>query len=79
MYWLLVHLVLLTLTIMTQPQEENSEAAARGLFQILKISQENTCVKVCFITLQDFRPAKLLRCFPVKFEILKNTYFGEHL
>ena len=31
-HWLLIHVILLTLTIMTQLPEQNSEAAAGGVF-----------------------------------------------
>ena len=45
---------------MTQPPEQNSEAAAGGVLKKPQISQENTCVGVCFFTkLQAVRPATL--------------------
>ena len=33
MHWLLIHLILLTLTILTQPPEQNSEAAAEHVLK----------------------------------------------
>ena len=67
---------LLTLTILTQPREQNLYADAGGVLKSFAKSQGSTCVGVSFFTkLQAFRPATLLkrdsflhRCFPVKFE-----------
>ena len=85
-YLLLIHLILPTLTIMTQPPEQNSEAAAGGVLKKPQISQENTCVGVCF--LQSCKPSGLQRYFkktPTQvfsceiWEILQSTNFEEHL
>ena len=46
---------------MTQPPEQNSEAAAGGVLKKPQISQENTCVGVCF--LQSCKPSGLQRYF----------------
>ena len=85
-YWLLIYLMLLTLAIMTQPLEQNSEAVAGGVFEnFANFTGKHLCWSLFFTKLQAFRPATLLkkrllhRCFLVKFEkfwrtaILKNT------
>ena len=41
--------MLFTLTVMTQPPEQNLEAVDGGVFKMLQISQENTCVGVSFL------------------------------
>ena len=54
MHRLLMHLIFITLTIMTQPPEQNSEAAAEK-----QISQENSCAGVSFS--QNNKPSDLQR------------------
>ena len=41
--------MLFTLTVITQPPEQNLEAVDGGVFKMLQISQENTCVGVSFL------------------------------
>ena len=50
---------ILTLTILTQPPEQNSEAAAGGVLKVLQISQEYTRVGASF--LQGCKPSGLQR------------------
>ena len=60
-HWLLIHLILLTLTILTQPPEQNSEAAAG---HVLKNFANFTGKHLCwslFPKLQAFRPATPLK------------------
>ena len=54
MHRLLMHLIFITLTIMTQPPEQNSEAAVEK-----QISQENSCAGVSFS--QNSKPSDLQR------------------
>ena len=77
--------MLLTLTIMTQPQEKNSVAVAGGVFEnFASFLGKHLCWTLFFTKLKAFRPATLFkkrvlhRSFLVKFEkflktpILKN-------
>ena len=76
---LLIHLMLLTLTIMTQPSEQNSEAG-KG---------KSLCWSLFFTKLEAFRPATLLKkrqkeaptqVFPGEiWGTLKNNCFAENL
>ena len=80
-HWLLILLLLLTLTIMTQPPEQNSVAVAGGV----KFHRKTSVLDSLFTKLQAFRPAALLKKSPTKvfsceiWEIVKNTCFEEHL
>ena len=54
--------------------------------EISQNSQENTCVRVCFLIKLQARPATLFkkrlwhRCFPVNFvKFLRTTFIIEHL
>ena len=60
-HWLLIYLILLTLTILTQPPEQNSEVAAE---HVLKNFANFTGKHLCwslFPKLQAFRPATPLK------------------
>ena len=64
---------------MTLPPEQNSEVAAGDVLK------KHLCWRFVITKLQAFRPAKLLKETPTQvfsyeiWEILKNTYFEEHL
>ena len=53
--------MLFTLTVMTQPPEQNLEAVDGGVFKMLQILQENTCVGVSFLQSCKFQAAALLK------------------
>ena len=82
--WLLIYL--LTLTILTQPPEQNSEAAAGDVLKnFANFTGKHLCWSLFFTRLQVFRTATLLKKAPTQlfsyeiWEILKNTCFEEHL
>ena len=84
-HWLTVHLTLLTLTIMTLPLEQNSEAATGDVLKNLSnFTGKRLCWSLIFTMLQAFGPATLLKdsCIGVflwNLRNFKNTYFEEHL
>ena len=62
---LLIHLISLTLTIMTQLPEQNSEVLAGGVFKIFaNFTGKHLCWSLFFTTLQAARPATLLKRDP---------------
>ena len=82
----IIHIYILTLTILTQPPEQNSEAAAGGVLKnFANFTGKHLCWSLFFTKLQAFRPATLLKKTPTQvfsceiWEILKNTYFEKHL
>ena len=61
-HWLLIHFILLTLTISTQPPEQNSEAAAgHVLNNFANFTGKHLCWSLFFTKLQAFRPATPLK------------------
>ena len=59
---LFTHLILLTLTILTQPPEQNSEAAAGGILKnFANFTGNHLCWSLFFKKLQVFSPATLLK------------------
>ena len=66
-----MHLICLTLTIMTQPPEQNSKEATRGVFKnFTSFTGKHLCWSLFFTNLQAFRPALLLK---------KDSYTGVFL
>ena len=85
-HWLLIHFMLLTLTIMTQPLKQNLEAVAGGAFKnFVTFTGKHLCWRLFFTKLQVLRSATLLKetltqVFSSEiWEILKNTFFKEPL
>ena len=59
---LFIIIYLLTLTILTQPLEQNSEAAAGGVLKnFANFTGKHLCWSLFFTKLQAFRPATLLK------------------
>ena len=59
---LFTFIYLLTLTILTQPPEQNSEAAAGGVLKnFANFTGKHLCWSLFFTKLQAFRPATLLK------------------
>ena len=84
---LLINVILFTLTIMTQPPEQNTEEAGAGgvLKYFANFTRKQLCRSLFLTKLQTFRPAMLLKKTPTRvlsceiWEILKSSYFEEHL
>ena len=54
--------MLLTLTIMIQPLEQNSEAVTGGVYEnFASFTGKHRCWSLFFTKLQDFRPPTLLK------------------
>ena len=73
--------MLLTLTIMTKPPEQNLEAVTGDVFKnFANFTGKHLCWSFFFTKLQAFRPATLLKETPTQVfsceicEIHKNTY-----
>ena len=61
-HWLLIHLILLTLSILTQPPAQNSEAGTGGALKYFaSLTGKKLCWILYFTTLQAFRPGTLLK------------------
>ena len=72
-HWFLIIIYLLTLTILIQSPEQNSEAAAGVVLKnFANFTEKHLCWSLFFTKLRAFRPATLLkkrllkRCFPMK-------------
>ena len=82
MHWLLIHLILLTFTILTQPPEQNSEAAAEYVLKnFANFTGKHLFWSLPFFTkLQSFRPATPTQVISCEIrEIHKNNCFEEHV
>ena len=79
--WLLIHLTLLTFTILTQSPEQNSEAAAGGVLKdFANFTGKHLCWSLFFTNLQAFRSTLLLKRYSYTYVFLwnlRNSY--EHL
>ena len=86
-HWLLIHLILLTLIIMTQTPKQNSDAAAGGVLKNFAIfTEKKIYVGVFFYKVASLQNCIVIkkwllhRCFCVNFEkflrapILKNIH-----
>ena len=70
-FTLFTFIYLLTLTILTQPPEQNSEAAVGGVLKnFANFTGKRLCWSLFFKELQAFRPATLLK---------RNSYTGVFL
>ena len=57
-----MHLIFITLTIMTQPPEQNSKGATGGVLKIFaNFTGKHFCWRLFLTNLQVFRPAMLLK------------------
>ena len=76
-FTLFIIIYLLTLTILTQPQEQNSETAAGGVLKnFANFTGKHLCWSLFFTKLQAFRPATLLKidsCTSVFLWNLRNS------
>ena len=71
-HWLIIHLIFITLTILAQPPEQNSEAAAGGVALVLEpLFLKFASLQACNV----IKKRLLQRCFPVKFEKFLRTRF----
>ena len=85
-FTLFIIIYLLTLTILTQPPEQNSEAAVGDVLKnFANFTGKHLCWSLFFKKLQAFRSAALLKrdsytgVFLSNLRNLKNTYFEKHL
>ena len=79
--WLHTHLMLLTLTTMTQPRVQNSEAVAGGVLKNFPIMSEPLFYKVAGLEACSCTIKKRLlhRWFPVKFEKFLRTLISKNI
>ena len=71
--WLLIHLILLTFTILTQSPEQNSEAAAGGVLKdFANFTGKHLCWSLFFTNLQAFRSTLLLKRYSYTYVFLWN-------
>ena len=60
--WLVIHFILLTIAILTQPLKQNSEAAARDVLKkFANFTGNRLCWSLFFTKLQAFRPTAVLK------------------